>query len=93
MYHALKAVIKKKYGMDACNVGDEGGFAPNIQVPYIHVHIPYVLFDIPYIGVHIPYSGFAPNIQVHSLAVFHTQAVCITTVQPDNPSTVNVYID
>ncbi len=32
VYHALKAVIKKKYGMDACNVGDEGGFAPNIQV-------------------------------------------------------------
>jgi len=24
-------VINKKYGMDATNVGDEGGFAPNIQ--------------------------------------------------------------
>lgn len=24
-------MIKAKYGMDACNVGDEGGFAPNIQ--------------------------------------------------------------
>ena len=23
-------MIKKKYGQDACNVGDEGGFAPNI---------------------------------------------------------------
>jgi len=30
IYHNLKAVIKKKYGQDACNVGDEGGFAPNI---------------------------------------------------------------
>jgi len=30
MYHNLKSVIKKKYGQDACNVGDEGGFAPNI---------------------------------------------------------------
>ncbi|KAG2188352.1 hypothetical protein INT44_001105, partial [Umbelopsis vinacea] len=30
-YHALKSVIKKKYGLDATNVGDEGGFAPNIQ--------------------------------------------------------------
>jgi enolase len=30
-YHHLKAVIKKKYGQDATNVGDEGGFAPNIQ--------------------------------------------------------------
>ncbi|AES75861.2 phosphopyruvate hydratase [Medicago truncatula] len=31
VYHYLKAVIKKKYGQDATNVGDEGGFAPNIQ--------------------------------------------------------------
>jgi len=31
IYHTLKGVIKSKYGMDACNVGDEGGFAPNIQ--------------------------------------------------------------
>ncbi|KAL4221267.1 Beta-enolase [Mactra antiquata] len=30
-YHHLKSVIKTKYGQDACNVGDEGGFAPNIQ--------------------------------------------------------------
>lgn len=27
-------MIKKKYGQDATNVGDEGGFAPNIQVKY-----------------------------------------------------------
>lgn len=32
VYHHLKGVIKKKYGQDATNVGDEGGFAPNIQV-------------------------------------------------------------
>ena len=31
IYQNLKSVIKAKYGMDACNVGDEGGFAPNIQ--------------------------------------------------------------
>lgn len=30
-YHSLKSVIKAKYGTDACNVGDEGGFAPNIK--------------------------------------------------------------
>lgn len=30
VYHHLKAVIKEKYGLDATNVGDEGGFAPNI---------------------------------------------------------------
>jgi len=31
VYHHLKGIIKKKYGLDACNVGDEGGFAPAIQ--------------------------------------------------------------
>eukprot|EP01069_Polyplicarium_translucidae_P000264 Polyplicarium_translucidae@DN1150_c0_g1_i1.p2 len=31
VYHNLKAVIKKKYGQDATNVGDEGGFAPNTK--------------------------------------------------------------
>ncbi|KAJ1866855.1 phosphopyruvate hydratase [Coemansia sp. RSA 989] len=31
VYHKLKSVIKAKYGQDAVNVGDEGGFAPNIQ--------------------------------------------------------------
>jgi len=31
VYHHLKAGIVKKYGQDAANVGDEGGFAPNIQ--------------------------------------------------------------
>uniref|UniRef100_A0A8C4SAD2 phosphopyruvate hydratase n=1 Tax=Erpetoichthys calabaricus TaxID=27687 RepID=A0A8C4SAD2_ERPCA len=30
LYHTLKGVIKDKYGKDATNVGDEGGFAPNI---------------------------------------------------------------
>merc|ERR1712080_749769 len=28
MYHHLKTIIKKKYGLDATAVGDEGGFAP-----------------------------------------------------------------
>eukprot|EP00928_Gymnodinium_smaydae_P020927 TRINITY_DN180_c1_g1_i1.p1 TRINITY_DN180_c1_g1~~TRINITY_DN180_c1_g1_i1.p1 ORF type:complete len:861 (+),score=246.89 TRINITY_DN180_c1_g1_i1:164-2746(+) len=31
VYHSLKTCIKKKYGQDACNVGDEGGFAPSVQ--------------------------------------------------------------
>merc|ERR1711953_883413 len=31
VYHTLKDVIKKKYGQDAINVGDEGGFAPSVQ--------------------------------------------------------------
>jgi len=31
VYHSLKDVVKGKYGKDAAAVGDEGGFAPNIQ--------------------------------------------------------------
>merc|ERR1719178_425196 len=31
VYHTLKGCIKKKYGQDAWNVGDEGGFAPSVQ--------------------------------------------------------------
>merc|ERR1712217_576752 len=31
VYHTLKGVIKKKYGQEGCNVGDEGGFAPSVQ--------------------------------------------------------------
>jgi enolase len=31
----MQSIIKKKYGQDATNVGDEGGFAPNIQVRLI----------------------------------------------------------
>lgn len=31
VYQVLKSVIKAKYGLDATNVGDEGGFAPNIK--------------------------------------------------------------
>lgn len=31
IYHSLKGVTKKRYGQDAVNVGDEGGFAPPIQ--------------------------------------------------------------
>lgn len=30
VYHTLKTLLKKKYGQDAVNVGDEGGFAPPI---------------------------------------------------------------
>lgn len=30
VYHHLKKVINAQYGQDATNVGDEGGFAPNI---------------------------------------------------------------
>ncbi|KAJ4873442.1 Bifunctional enolase 2/transcriptional activator [Raphanus sativus] len=32
VYHHLKSVIKKKYGQDATNVGDEGGFANNCLI-------------------------------------------------------------
>src|SRR5947208_13571335 len=31
VYHALKARLEAKYGKSAINVGDEGGFAPDIE--------------------------------------------------------------
>ncbi len=31
VYHNMKKVIKKKYGVSSTNVGDEGGFAPNLN--------------------------------------------------------------
>ncbi len=31
IYHTLKEVLKKKYGRQAVNVGDEGGFAPPMK--------------------------------------------------------------
>lgn len=31
IYHSLKGVIKERFGRDACNVGDEGGFAPPVD--------------------------------------------------------------
>jgi enolase len=39
VYATLKSVIKTKYGQDACNVGDEGGFAPSIQSNYEGVEL------------------------------------------------------
>ncbi|KAG8231258.1 hypothetical protein J437_LFUL011112 [Ladona fulva] len=31
VYHHLKAIIKKKFGLDSTAVGDEGGFAPRLM--------------------------------------------------------------
>eukprot|EP00835_Amoeboradix_gromovi_P001502 NODE_69_length_23719_cov_0.556689.p6 type:complete len:436 gc:universal NODE_69_length_23719_cov_0.556689:22863-21556(-) len=31
VYHTLKGLIKKEYGLPATSVGDEGGFAPNVE--------------------------------------------------------------
>ena len=31
VYHTLKGILSKKYGKTAVNVGDEGGFAPNLS--------------------------------------------------------------
>ena len=54
VYQNLKSIIKKKYGMDATNVGDEGGFAPNIQVKFRG--------SVRYIQVE--FKGFVRNKQV-----------------------------
>lgn len=50
VYHNLKSVIKKKYGQDATNVGDEGGFAPNIQVSLLMQIFIYVV-DSAFVSV------------------------------------------
>lgn len=39
-------MIKKKYGQDATNVGDEGGFAPNIQVNHMLSWFLLLIFDV-----------------------------------------------
>lgn len=49
VYHNLKNVIKSKYGQDATNVGDEGGFAPNILenkegTPVLLIFAPQVFY-------------------------------------------------
>jgi len=33
IYHELKDIIKRRYGKNAINVGDEGGFAPPLEKP------------------------------------------------------------
>jgi len=55
VYHHLKAVIKEKYGQDACNVGDEGGFAPNVQEN---------LEGLELIRVAIEAAGYTGKIQI-----------------------------
>lgn len=38
-YQMLKKVIHKKYGKDSTNVGDEGGFAPNLNSETEAIHL------------------------------------------------------
>ncbi|MBU0536335.1 MAG: phosphopyruvate hydratase [Nanoarchaeota archaeon] len=38
-YHLLKKVIQKHYGKDSTNVGDEGGFAPNLKSELEALHL------------------------------------------------------
>ncbi len=33
IYHMLKRIIEQRYGKNATNVGDEGGFAPPLKNP------------------------------------------------------------
>jgi len=33
VYHNLKELLKQKYGDSSINIGDEGGFAPNLNTP------------------------------------------------------------
>ncbi|OAY80083.1 Cytosolic enolase 3 [Ananas comosus] len=51
-YHHLKAIISEKYGPSGCNVGDDGGFAPNIsgQVHFISEGLDLVIEAIDRAG-------------------------------------------
>ena len=48
LYQTLRGVIKEKYGQDATNVGDEGGFAPNIQENSEGMHNHYIITKSPF---------------------------------------------
>ena len=39
IYGTLKGIIKKTFGIDATNVGDEGGFAPPVDDPEEHLKL------------------------------------------------------
>lgn len=39
VFQVLKGLVKAKYGQTSVNVGDEGGFAPDIDDPYQAVEI------------------------------------------------------
>jgi len=39
VYHTLKGILSRKYGKTAVNVGDEGGFAPNLSKTYEAVDV------------------------------------------------------
>nr|KAF6373547.1 enolase 2 [Pipistrellus kuhlii] len=63
VYHTLKGVIKDKYGKDATNVGDEGGFAPFLSCSVIS-HPRHTLADPP------PCSGACPTPAVSTLPLW-----------------------
>ena len=58
VYHHLKSLIKEKYGQDACNVGDEGGFAPNIQSNEEGLNLVNLAIEkAGYTGTHLRWRG------------------------------------
>lgn len=65
VYHNLKSVIKEKYGKDATNVGDEGGFAPNIlenSEGESHTVVGYPCLQCCDQGLSTPSSQHSPGI-------------------------------
>ena len=47
VYHHLKAITKKKYGQDSVNVGDEGGFAPNVKTAEEALDVINAAIEVP----------------------------------------------
>lgn len=77
VYHHLKNVIKARYGLDATSVGDEGGFAPNIQENKegnVHLCIVHAVLKIS------DYSTFFPSClgaQIFAVHISKSVLLCL----------------
>ncbi|TVU47624.1 hypothetical protein EJB05_07230 [Eragrostis curvula] len=47
-YHHLKDIIVEKYGSESCNIGNDGGFAPNIFRQILFLISPSGMWEPPY---------------------------------------------
>lgn len=78
VYHNLKNVIKKKYGQDATNVGDEGGFAPNILENQEGKYETFALCEYEYLqsSKYIVKSHGKVSWFAHNKVLFSPQSFC-----------------
>lgn len=60
VYHNLKSIIKKKYGQDAVNVGDEGGFAPNVPTAELALSLINDAIEVSHSLLQLPFKSVIP---------------------------------